>query len=297
MNQHLTMPLRVFLAQTGADLRSLSDRYAELAWKEGWKPGKTRAKADPNDPYQGGPMEVAATTPCKFLQTKDGSAIQIAPGKAYQLNDLSDASVTFLGQHQVECYQAQSGDAVLADDVMNIPSSLFLEGANGKAIELTPMRRIRMRELSDASLDHLGVLHLKSSATAGKDICHQEDVATYAENIANDHKHHLNNALAIAATLEAFVDWMGADAEFTVQDAINMISDLLDGNDPDLARGLTCCARMSWIGRAMQDGSYTDSADFTFYHNLGKNAADLDEYVVVPAFRRLAQDLRNGNFS
>ncbi len=280
-------------ALVNTDILELSNRYAEAAWAEGWKPGKAKAKMDPNDPYLGGPMDVAANTSCRFLQDKDGNTVALVPGLT--ASDLSEASLQFLASYGITFDQHAAQSNIPVAIIQHIPTSRFLGGANGKAIELTPLTRIRVRQLSDDSLAHLGILHLKSDKTAGKDVCHQEDVATYAENIANDYKHHLNNALAIAACLEAFVSWL-TDADLSVDDAIATIEALLARENPALAQGLTMSARMAWIGRAMQDGSYKVSADFTFYHRLGQNAAGLDEYVVAPMFRRFADDLRKGTF-
>ncbi len=197
-----------------------------------------------------------------------------ASWKGGKTNDLENPNNPFLG-----------GPSVLIDKGIT-----ELEGVGGKTITVTPLTRIRMKDLSDASLERVGIAHLKATAKPGNDVVHQEYVDTFEECVALDVKHMMNNYVGAAAVVDGLVSYaMSRDA--TVADLIAFIEKSLAG-DKDAGVLVSLMSRMSWIGRACMDGSYADSGDFVFAFTLTDNTAAIDAYVAEPVMKMFLVDLQ-----
>lgn len=163
-----------------------------------------------------------------------------------------------------------------------------IEGADGKPIMIGKLTRIRVCQLSDASLERLDLTSFKHMG--GNDVIHQEFVPTFEENVKNDPKHLMNNFLAAAAVIDGLVSYFpGPDVPVT--ELVNTIEKALAG-DKHLGTILGLMARTAWIGRACMDGSWKDSGDFVFAHTLNGNTADIDPYVTVPVLKLFLADLK-----
>ena len=173
---------------------------------------------------------------------------------------------------------------------------------NGSVIEVNKLTRIRLQDLDDNSLAQvtqtIGTKNLIAIKAAdpksNADIVHQEFVATFAENVANAEKHLTNNLVSAATVIEYSICFIGA---LTLDQLAAAIEELVAGKDPALAKQITIAVRSSWIGRAVQDGSYKTSDDFEFFDTLGHDAASLDPYVAQPVLVQFAKDLRDGFFT
>ena len=195
-----------------------------------------------------------------------------ASWKVGKTNDLNNPDNPFLG-----------GPSVLINQGIT-----ELEGVGGKTITVTPLTRIRVKDLSEASLERLGIAGLKGSGP-GKDVVHQEFVETFDECVALDKKHLMNNYVGAAAVVDGLVSYaMSQDA--TVADLIAFIEKALAG-DESTGVLVSLMSRMSWIGRACMDGSYADSGDFVFAFTLTDNTAAIDSYVAVPVMKMFLSDL------
>jgi hypothetical protein len=166
-----------------------------------------------------------------------------------------------------------------------------IEGADGKMIQVGPLTRIRFRQLSDASLELLGILSLKGVADGGNDVIHQEYVGTFAENVANDPKHLMNNFLAAAAIIDGIVSY-ALPVDATVDDVVAHIEAILAG-DKEVCVPIALMSRSSWVGRACMDGSWKVSSDFEFAYTLSDNTFAIDPYVAVPVLNLFLADLRS----
>jgi hypothetical protein len=171
---------------------------------------------------------------------------------------------------------------------------------DGGTIVLNKLTRIRLRELSDASLSVLGVAFGKDLLAIkaelgdkglGKDVFHQEYVDTFKENIENDNKHLLNNLVSVSAVLDGVMSFI-ATPEMEMEEFANVLEDFA-GNEAR-SRLISIATRSSWLGRAAQDGSWASSADFSWYRELKANVAEIDPYVAAPVLKMLAVDIREG---
>ncbi len=193
--------------------------------------------------------------------------------KTKKTNDKDDPSNPFLG-----------GPSFLLDRGIT-----EIEGVDGKPIKIGKLTRIRVRQLSDASLDRLGILHLKEMG--GNDVIHQEYVETFEENVDNDPKHLMNNFLAAAAVIDGLVSYFPGPDVSTEELAL-VIESALSG-DERLGTAIGLMSRAAWIGRASMDGSWRDSGDFVFAHTLKGNTAAIDPYVTEPVLRLFLSDLKS----
>lgn len=177
-----------------------------------------------------------------------------------------------------------------------------VENSKGELIPVSKLTRLRLRDLSDTSLLEIGskfdknLLAMKQDPKkGGKDVVHQEFVDTFEENITNDPKHLLNNLVSATAVIDTVFTHL-AGPTTTAADLIVTVQGILDETpETQAARTLVSTAsRMSWIGRACQDGSWKNSGDFNFLFELTENTQKIDEYVVVPVLTYLLEDLKNG---
>ncbi|MBI2482683.1 hypothetical protein HYV74_00730 [Candidatus Uhrbacteria bacterium] len=198
------------------------------------------------------------------------------------------------------------------------PQDLLVKGIaevtkpDGSMVTITKLTRLRLRELDDVSLAMIGTAMGKNlvgirrtaadnpdenarNKILGSDVVHQEYVDTFGENVDNDYKHFLNNAVAAAAVLECAVSFVGKD--LTIDELADAIEATLRGERPDLALLFSLASRSSWIGRAVQDQSWKNSGDFAFYFGLTKDVAAIDAYVAGPVLERFAQELRSGKYN
>ncbi len=206
--------------------------------------------------------------------------------KAGKTNDLNNPSNPFVGGPQ----------DLIAKGITEVT------GPDGKTVTITKLTRLRVRQLSDASLAVIGaafgkdLVAIKASnpdKMAGKDVVHQEYVETFEENVANDVKHLLNNFVSASAVVDSFLSFI-CGPETTVEEACEAIRGILNGTGPtEIAVRMAMANRCSWLGRACQDGSWETSGDFTYYFDLAANTAAIDEYVVKPVLTYLLADLEN----
>ena len=168
-----------------------------------------------------------------------------------------------------------------------------IEGSDGKMIKVTPLTRIRVKQLSDASLERLGIAQFKNMG--GNDVIHQEYVETFEENVANDVKHLMNNFLAAAAVIDGITSYM-VSPDDSVDSLVAYVEQGLAGNS-EIGTELGLMSRAAWIGRACMDGSWKDSADFVFAHTLRGNTSDIDPYVVQPVLNLFLADLKKSQQS
>lgn len=171
---------------------------------------------------------------------------------------------------------------------------------------ITPLTRIRVRQLDDAALAIVGnamgkdLVAMRQAAPdqkkfGGQDVVHQEFVATFAENIANAYQHYVNNAVAAASALVGAVALV--DADDSVDTLIARIEGILEGTDIDGGKLLASLTRHAWIGRVVTSGEYKGQGDFVFDFQLTSNAAALDEYVVKPVLISFLADLKSGYYN
>lgn len=177
---------------------------------------------------------------------------------------------------------------------------------DGVEKNITPLTRIRVRQLDDAALEIVGsamgkdLVAMRQAAAdqkkfGGQDVVHQEFVATFAENVANAYQHYVNNAVAASSALVGAVALV--DANEPVGTLIGKIEGILEGTDPEGARLLATLTRHAWIGRVVTSGEYKGQGDFVFDFQLGAASAALDEYVVKPVLISFLADLKAGYYN
>ncbi len=180
---------------------------------------------------------------------------------------------------------------------------------DGTIININKLTRLRLRDLSDASLMLISEAMSKDLASIkaqrlqtaknpndvlGMDVCHQEFVATFKENVDNDYKHLVNNLASVSAVLDAVMSFV-AVPEMGLQDFATQIDQF--NTIRENAKLIAVAVRCSWLGRAAQDGSWKENSEFRWYRTLHTDVAALDPYVAVPTLNWFAADIREGRFS
>lgn len=163
---------------------------------------------------------------------------------------------------------------------------------DGVKVDITPMTRIRMRQLSDDSLKQIGILELKGKVDDGADVVHPEFTNTFEESVAKSDNHLMNNFVGAAATIDC-LDSFIFGSKTTIDEAISTIKGILNGGSIGGVSIVTLASRASWIGRVCLDGSWDKSADFKFHRILTNDAMKLDEYVAKPVLTYFVNFLKS----
>lgn len=204
----------------------------------------------------------------------------------------------------------------VADPMLGGPQDAMKAGITsittpkGEVITLTKLSRIRLGQLCDDDLRRVGsalgkdLVAIKARFDAlpekerekalKRDVLHQEWVATFADNIANDPKHLSNNLGSVTAVLDTAISFVAND-ELDVED----FADVLDGvaDDVPTMRLFALASRSSWIGRVSESGEWNGNSEFAWYRTIAKNVAAIDPYVAAPVLKQFAADLREGVFA
>jgi len=195
--------------------------------------------------------------------------------KVGKMANLEDPNNPFLG----------SPEMLLAKGILR------LEDVDGNMISITPMTRIRFRQLSDNALKQLGIFKLKETANPGADVIHPEYVETFDQLVSKSEQFLMNNFLAASAVLDAIISFLISE-NTTTTELIRLLEDAIKDSSSNSARIISLSSRASWIGRACIDGSWKNSKDFVFFCELDADVAKIDEYVAIPVILQFIQDLK-----
>ncbi len=180
------------------------------------------------------------------------------------------------------------------------PAGTEIELVSGEKKVLTGKERVRINEVSDTTLEQLGVLEAaKISRANGRetdDVFHPEFQPTFQDLRALDVSFVANNA---AATCSLFL-WLGDEwgsETTTVGDFLDWVEQVT--SDRETIRLMNFSQRHSWIGRVLAQGGEHNSA-FTWAFQLvvsGKlDLEALDSYVIAPVLTKFALDIESGEF-
>jgi hypothetical protein len=201
----------------------------------------------------------------------------------------------------------------VADPMLGGPQDAMKAGIfsiltpGGDVITLTKLSRVRLGQICDDDLRRLGsalgkdLVAIKARfdqleekprmKALQRDVLHQEWVATFEENIANDTKHLSNNLSSVCSVVDTAISFVAQD-ELPVED----LADILDrvSDDPATMRLFALASRSSWLGRVVENGEWQGNSEFTWYRTIAKNVAVIDPYVAAPVLKMFATDLREG---
>ncbi|MBI4434111.1 hypothetical protein HY632_05035 [Candidatus Uhrbacteria bacterium] len=99
-------------------LRDVLLRYCEGCWKNGWKPSKAKALANPENPFVGGPQSLLAKGITEITRP-DGGKVAITKLTRLRLRDLDQGSLVAIGvamgKDLVAIQEASAGDPKAKD--------------------------------------------------------------------------------------------------------------------------------------------------------------------------------------